>query len=205
MCQYLEVSPDSVIIQNNAPGCNNTSEVKINCNLPPGQCLPEGITFVAQVKVDRFPLDYPGCTHIIGPVYVYGPDITALDSLQVLTGLGADLSISNTHLTSLSGLEGITTLRNLSISYNDLLTGLTGLGDIDSAGLVTIENNAALTNLNGLEGFKSISDLTVYANTALTGMDALSHLTEFKGSLFVAYHDALTSLAGPEGERKSVG
>lgn len=199
LCQYLKVSPDSVVIQNNAPGCNSTAEVGINCDLPPGQCLPEGITFDAQVEIDRFPLDYPGCRHIIGYASIIGSDITSLDSLQVLTGVGVILTISGTRLTNLTGLEGITTLPSLSVSYNDLLTGLTELGDVDSAGLVAIEGNAALTNLNGLEGFKSISDLTVLDNDALTSLDALSHLSEIKGLLFVAQNDALTNLDGLEG------
>jgi len=37
-------------------------------------CLPDGISFTTQEQIDNFATDYPGCTEILGTVYINGGD-----------------------------------------------------------------------------------------------------------------------------------
>ena len=135
MCHQLDVSPDSVFIDNNAIGCNSALEVMTQCDLPPGQCLPYDITFNSQTAVDQFAINYPGCKEIIGDVVIDGPDITNLDSLIVLTALGKQLAINSTNLSELSGLDSLKSVgKDIFIQANGVLKRLKGLENLDSIG-----------------------------------------------------------------------
>ena len=63
-------------------------KIAVNSQSP---CLPEGITFTTQAKVDSFQINYPGCTEIMGTVVIEGPNINNLDGLNVLTAVGGFL------------------------------------------------------------------------------------------------------------------
>ena len=41
-------------------------------------CLPQGISFTSQAQIDSFPINYPGCTEIEGPVTISGSNIKNL-------------------------------------------------------------------------------------------------------------------------------
>ena len=49
-------------------------------------CLPEGIIFDSQTKIDNFQTNNPGCTVIEGDVWIRG-DIDNLNGLNVLTAM----------------------------------------------------------------------------------------------------------------------
>ncbi len=84
-------------------------------------CLPDGIYFSSQEKIDSFQQDYPGCTMIEGNVTIAydpwkGSEITNLNGLSLLNSIGGDLQIGNwwsqgfhfgQKLTSLEGLENL--------------------------------------------------------------------------------------------------
>jgi hypothetical protein len=82
----------------------------------------------------------------------------------------------NDALTSLTGLENITTVsEHLFIGYNTSLTSLKALQNITSVGgSLGIGYNTSLTNLSGLENLTSVGeDLYIYSNDALTNLCAL--------------------------------
>ena len=142
-------------------------------------CLPEGITFTTQARIDNFQTNYPNCTEIEGDVTIIGSDITNLNGLNILTAFGGYLIIKNTSLNNLTGLDNLTFIGgNLQIGDwywgNYTLTILTGLNNLDSiGGTLKIINNGALTSLTGLNNVTSIG-----------------------GSLRIEYNDAMISLTG---------
>ena len=68
-------------------------------------CYPDGLFFTTQSQVDSFPINNPSCTVIEGPLYLYGSDITHIDSLYSITEIDGDLRFTNTQLVNLSGLR----------------------------------------------------------------------------------------------------
>ena len=73
-------------------------------------CLPNGIAFSTQSEVNAFPGNYPGCSEILGGVFIDGADIVSLDSLSQIEKIGGQLLIgySNRSLKSLKGLNNLT-------------------------------------------------------------------------------------------------
>jgi hypothetical protein len=75
-------------------------------------CLPDGIGITTQEEIDSFAINYPGCTEIIGNVWVGGEEptnISNLNGVSEITSFGGSLTIKKTPLLkSLSGLENIT-------------------------------------------------------------------------------------------------
>ena len=117
-------------------------------------CLPDGITFSTQDQIDNFQSDYPGCTEIIGSVYIEGSDIQNLDGLNVLISIPSFLSIGsyyegNPMLTSIQGLENLTEIGAIAIRNNVSLASLSGLQGISNTGSIFIENNASLKEVTG--------------------------------------------------------
>jgi len=173
-------------------------------------CLPEGIIFTSQVQIDSFQINYPNCTEIEGYVTISGDDINNLNGLSVLTLIGGDFELGNYDggnpaLTSLSGLEGITSIGgNLEIKGNVLLSGLTGLANVDTiGGGLVIKGNTALTSLTGLENLTSIGTdiygiLRIENNSNLTSLTGLDNINFIAGELSIDKNAALTSLTGLE-------
>lgn len=74
--------------------------------------------------------------------------LTDLSGLASLNKLGMKLTISNNRsLTSLHGLEGVSTATTLAIRSNTSLTDITALADLRSAGQLEISGNAALADI----------------------------------------------------------
>ena len=64
-----------------------------------------------QADVDNFQLVFPGCTELIGSVTISGSDITNLLGLDNVTSIAGSLWINNNDsLTSMTGLEGLTSI-----------------------------------------------------------------------------------------------
>jgi hypothetical protein len=133
-------------------------------------CLPQGINFYTQAQVDQFPLNYPGCTLIGGPVEIMGPDIVTLLPLAGVTSVG-ELGIDITSLATIQGLESLTEVRgNLAITENDLLVSLEGLSQVQSIdGGFVVGANPLLTSLSGVDGIGSsgISEMGLVDNPLL--------------------------------------
>ena len=111
ICNYLANPNGTVDIHDNATGCNSPPEVANACGFTM-PCLPFGpYYFLAQADIDNFQSNYPGCTQLEGNVYITGNDIVNLNGLSVVISIGGNLSIYlNQALTSLTGLEGLTSI-----------------------------------------------------------------------------------------------
>lgn len=121
--------------------------------------------------------------------------LTSLSALANLTVVRGSLEISSTNLTSLTGLEGVTSVGAMLVVFaNAQLTSLTGLGNITQVGRgVRIGYNPLLPSLDGLEGLTSIGEevtssengLSIYGNSVLTDITGLDNLETLVGKLFV--------------------
>ena len=164
------------------------------------QVINGGVTLTSQSEVNAFT-----GTSITGPLYIGatdGSDITDLTPLSTLTSVG-DLQVEyNPLLTSLDGLNNITSVNGLlEIYYNHALANLDGLSGITSlGGNLVVDNNSLITNLNGLSGITSVGgDIYIRFNSQLTDLGGLSAITSVVGNLEVYYNLALTNLDGLSG------
>jgi len=110
---------------------------------------------------------------------------------------------SNSALTSLAGLEGLTSIPGVvKIWGNNSLTSLAGLDNLTYIeGNLDIRSNPALTSLNGLESLTTIGEYLMigfdYAgNSSLANLSGLLNLNSIGGGLHIRYNPSLTSLAG---------
>ncbi len=161
------------------------------------QVINGGVTLTSQSEVNAFT-----GTSITGPLYIGatdGSDITDLTPLSSLTSVGGLQVVNNPSLTSLDGLNNITSVGGLlEIYYNHALTNLNGLSSITSlGGNLVVDNNSLITNLDGLSGITSVGgDLYIRFNSQLTDLGGLSGITAVVGNLEVYYNLALTNLDG---------
>ncbi|QHI35705.1 hypothetical protein IMCC3317_10520 [Kordia antarctica] len=127
------------------------------------------------------------------------------DALTSLTGFntsivieGSQLIISgNPTITSLAGLEFLTSINNLNIIANDGLTSLQGIQNITTILSLIIRNNNALSSLNELSNVSSLNHLYIFDNDALTTLTGLEQITEIV-YLYIINNDALLNLNGLE-------
>ena len=137
-------------------------------------------------------------TMITGSLEIYNPKLTSLAGLESLTSVGGDLDINwNLALTTLSGLENVTSVGgDLNIESNYSLTSLSGLENITSVGGgLDIGGNYTLTSLSDLQNLTSVGGgLVINWNTALTSLSGLENITSIGGSMCFDDNAALTSL-----------
>jgi hypothetical protein len=127
------------------------------------------------------------------------PSLTTLNGLNSLTSAGGFYISTCPVLTSLSGLNHLTSVsKNFFIDNNPALTSLSGLGSLISVGgTLLVYINPALTNLNDLNNLTSVGGvLDLGYNDALTSLSGLANLTTIGGGLSVYYNSTLTSLSG---------
>ena len=147
------------------------------------------LTFFAE---NALAVGYPG-DYLIDNVDTSG-DIAALSGY---TGITGNLRIRDTTLTSLSGLENLTSIGgSLYIDYNPALTSLSGLENITSVGgVLTIYGNTALTNLCALYNVNlGANTLAIHYNNALS-MDTANVLKDqliingFTGDFYIGNNE----------------
>ena len=185
-------------------------------------CLPEGITFTAQVQIDNFQVNYPGCTEIEGFVQIEGADITNLTGLNPIISIIGGLGIWETSLTSLEGLDNLSQVEVvMGINDNALLVDLSALSNLSDIGGLGINDNSLLSDLQGFENlsaiggplnisgnpaltsFEGLGNLTAvdgfldfFSNPSLINVDPLENLTSIGANLGIAWNDALVSIDG---------
>lgn len=154
-------------------------------------------------------------------------DITALSNLvsyqDNFGSITCPVISDNTSLTSLSGLEGLTTVGLISVSNNDVLVDLAGLNNIDTCKIGTlfivsndnlinltglerlktttwgayIQNNNSLQNMNGLDSLNTLGyDFEISSNPLLASFDGLEQLKYINGNLVIAANSSLSDLSG---------
>jgi hypothetical protein len=112
------------------------------------------------------------------------PLLSNLNGLTFNSANCSDITImdcgSLTSISPMSGISGAMTggfLGNIFIQNNDALTSLNGLQNITSARSLFILDNQLLTNLNGLNSFSSTTDAVgISDNPSLTTLNGLNNL-----------------------------
>ncbi len=136
------------------------------------------------------------------------PLLTSFSGLGNLVSVAGIIINSNENITSLNGLQGITTITDapfptgqvilnggvISIFDNPSLTSMTALGNITPQRLqsISIYDNG-ITSLNGLESITSVSGLNIVNNDALTSLAALEGLLTIENGIYIAGNENLTN------------
>ncbi len=135
---------------------------------------------------------------ITGNLTIKNTTITHLDGLESLTSIGGSLLIEeDSNLTNLDGLKRLKTVGGeLNIYNNEKLNNLDGLKNVTTIeGNLKVEYNDSLTHLDGLSSLTSIGgSLSLYSNEALININGLSTLTSIGGSLNLEYNTALIDI-----------
>ena len=174
VCDYIE-NGGTVVIDNNASGCNSIAEVDKTC-LP--DCPSGDITLIDDWDVNNFLSDYPNCTELTGSLTVQSNSFDEysgfwdLSFLSQITSVAGNLNIynNNYYVFSLGGLDNLTFVGgDLNIGGNANLYGLGGLGNLSTVnGRLNIDGNQSLTSLNGLTNLTTIGDLKITSNYGLS-------------------------------------
>lgn len=161
-------------------------------------CAPYGIGFYFQEEVDRFHRNYPGCKKILGDVIIAGDDISKLDSLLGLTGIGGYFEISNTvNLFSLFGLDSLRAVgSHFGLYSNSALMSMKNLANLDSVGdNFELFGNLNLQSLRGLKNLSYIGGAVWFgSNPMLTTFNGLAVLSEIHGTLQIDHNPSLLNI-----------
>jgi len=163
-------------------------------------CLSGGISFNSQAEIDMFPVNYPMCSTIEGPVTIEGADISNLNGLSAITHINGDLIIWNNNvLSDLSGLDALIQVGGLfTIANNEELIDVSGFNAVTDIGIYLqfILNNS-LTNISGFNSLSSVPELAIQINNSLTNISGLTSLSTVEPGSFMIYNnDALLNLNG---------
>src|SRR5207247_2560749 len=103
-----------------------------------------------------------GCTKITGELLIVNTALTSLSGLEAITSVGGNLVVrGNRALTDLRGLDAITSVGDiLVIGENESLTSLHGLDALTTVGVdLVVRNCNKLTNLRGLDAVTTVGGL----------------------------------------------
>ena len=157
--------------------------------MPTQPCLPEGIVFTTQGRIDSFNIYYPGCNQIEGNVDIIGQEINNLDSLYSILSIDGNLQILYADsLKNLNGLKGLKSIGGtLSIYETGQITSLDGLDSLTIiGGNLDIQYNDNLVSLEGLNNLQFLNaNLTLGNNPVLNDIQAPDHL-EFSFQTFIS-------------------
>jgi hypothetical protein len=140
-----------------------------------------------------------GLTEIKGAFHVgLAANLTSLSGLENVTSMDA-LQIYESGLTDLTGLGNLSALRSLRIGFfgsvSPSLVSLQGMPQVASLSDAII-NAPALTSMSGLENVKHIGILDLSGNAALTSLQGLEGLDSISFGLYIRGNPKLTSLDG---------
>ncbi len=121
-------------------------------------------------------------------------DISALNNLQAV---GEEMAIVyNTFLTDLSPLSNLASVTNL-ILLDIPVTTLTGLENLTSVAFIFISNNPQLTDISALSNVPTfLTGLNIEFNPVLTNIDAFSHVTTISDGTYILGNDLLENVDG---------
>lgn len=124
-------------------------------------------------------------------------DLTSLEGLQNLTTVKGSLFISNMDgLTDLTGLSGLAEINGLNIQNNANLTSLTGLGELLKEDFwLSINNNESLADLSGLQHVEKLSSININQNQSLTSLDGLNNLNHITGDISISNNPMLHDIS----------
>jgi hypothetical protein len=142
---------------------------------------------------------FRGITSVTNDLVVSTCDLTSLDGLQSITSVGGSLTIGSLDkITSMAGLEGLTSVGGvLSVALSDAIESFKGLDHLAVvSGTLRVTTNRALKDFTGLGALREIGgSLEVEANRAIESFAGLDALRRIGGRLQIQDETALTSLA----------
>lgn len=168
-------------------------------------CLTGGIIFNNQAELNAFSANYPGCTEILGNVFIQGPvtDLSPLASVTKINGKLAivnssvnqtnifpnlqhvtnSISIINTGFNILSGFNNLTTAKNkIEIINNDNLEKINGFNALTETDTITIGQNAdiqiAFSQITRLKILKLLKYNTPGPGIIVSGANSFNSLTK---------------------------
>jgi len=126
-------------------------------------------------------------------------NLTSINSLSNLNTIGGSLTIGYNHdLLSLNGLESLNVINSVGISQNNALTSLSGLDGLTSiTDNLHIADNESLLSLSGLNNLGLIGEFTtIRDNPSLTSLDGLNNLSQTNNQILITANNALVSFDG---------
>jgi hypothetical protein len=150
--------------------------------------------------VDADDLDrLEGCRVVAGNLIIGGTSLSSLAGLESLTTVKGSLSItSNQNLSNLKGLEGLSSVgKDLRIEFNAGLIDLQGVEKvIGIGGYCSISNNPSLQSLDGLIGLHSIGGyVSIIGNQNLTSL-CIPNLSKLGGNIMISHNPQLRDRSG---------
>ena len=196
-CNMLSISNNGVNISSNNIGCGSNEEVLTACQNP--DCPPSALIINSVASYNAFVSQFPNCTQINGDLMIIGNEITTLAGLSGITEINGNITISGTsQLANLDGLDNITSCNQLYIINNSNLTSLQGLNQLSTEYLtyMGISNNQLLTNLDGLNNIQGAQSIFISDNPVLENINGLSGISDRVEMIYIQSNDALNSIAG---------
>lgn len=161
---------------------------------------PAQIVISSQAELDAI----PAYTVINGNLNIIGTDVHDLSPLACLTTINNGLHIyDNPNLTSLDGLESLTSVKGITIRDNENLVDISGLSNLSSVGTdgVKFVNNDALTGIS----LPSVSNIAFSATKESINISehnqlqsiSFTSLTEVSSRLFIVNNYNINTLDFP--------
>lgn len=165
-------------------------------------CLESSVYFERQGQIDSFPINHPGCTHILSTVSISDGgtgQITNLDSLIQLHYVSALYLFSNYALSDLHGLDSIKSIGgNFLLQDNPVLENVSGLDALTSVqGYLIISNHQMLSSFTGLGKLRHVGDyLDLHDNPAIVNFSGLDSLHSIGTYLNISNNPSLQNFSG---------
>ncbi|MCZ2102286.1 MAG: hypothetical protein LC107_12215 [Chitinophagales bacterium] len=109
----------------------------------------ENDIILRQSQLDSFSILYPDCTELEN-IEIYTLNIKDLSALAGLKHINS-ISIHNTAITTLKGLDNVERIEYILLSRNDSLIDLKNLNKLRYLGTMSMIGNFSLTNLEGIQ------------------------------------------------------
>lgn len=208
LCDYVATGKP-LTVTGNAVGCESVSVINSVCN----PCPSGNVTVTTQAQLNAL----AGCTTINGNLQINGSGITDFTSVNNITTVTGELSISNisTNLnnvfpnltsagaiaiinnsfTTFNGFNSLTgNLNYINISFNNNLTSFSGFNTFSGTTGLDIRENPNLSTMNALGSVTQISNFYL-KNVALANLNFLSSLVTVNGYFIVEYCSSLNSFS----------
>lgn len=146
-----------------------------------------------QAEVDTF-----ACTQVMGSLIVFGGEVTDLTGLAGLTYVRDEVRIEDSNITALTGLEALASVGSLTLSYALQVTDLRPLKALtEIRGSLFLRGMNGLVDLSGLDSLRRVEgSLTLLDNEALRDIKGLSGLNTVPGDLSILTNLSLRRLDG---------
>lgn len=103
------------------------------------------------------------------------PGLTSLDGLESLTSVDTVQIVNNPALEDVSALSGLDTARRLDITGNPRLDVISGANRLSHLDELVVENNG-LTRLSGFDGLRTAREITIEHNPRMIYLSGLGQL-----------------------------